>query len=260
MPTRILILQHPREKKEPLATAPLMAEVLGERVILRAGLSWRNLAQALAGPSPKAPRPEVGADAESGVDPATAAEPVATAPAMVVPGVDAKRWGVLYLGSRSAGSRLPRPGEGSGEAAALYWVNQKEEFMPAIPDELRSLLGIVVIDGTWAQAKTLWWRNAWLLKLRRLVVVPARPSAYGNLRREPRPEALSSLESVAHVLSALGEPKAVTGALVEKLEALVASAPPAPKGAPGTRAAGAKKRRDRRPRWSRGARAKKKNA
>ncbi|MCL4790988.1 MAG: DTW domain-containing protein, partial [Gammaproteobacteria bacterium] len=25
--------------------------------------------------------------------------------------------------------------------------------------------GIIVLDGTWSQAKTLWWRNAWLLKL-----------------------------------------------------------------------------------------------
>jgi hypothetical protein len=29
-----------------------------------------------------------------------------------------------------------------------------------------------VLDGNWAQAKALWWRNAWLTRLRRFVVVP----------------------------------------------------------------------------------------
>jgi len=68
---------------------------------------------------------------------------------------------------------------------------------------LAGLAGVVVLDGNWAQAKALWWRNPWLTRLRRLVVVPDGPSLYGNLRREARRDALSTLEAVALTLSAL---------------------------------------------------------
>ena len=46
--------------------------------------------------------------------------------------------------------------------------------------------GIVLLDGTWSQAKALWWRNAWMLKCQRVVLGPRRPSRYGKLRNEPR--------------------------------------------------------------------------
>jgi DTW domain-containing protein YfiP len=69
------------------------------------------------------------------------------------------------------------------------------------------LHGILVLDGTWSQAKTLWWRNPWLLKLPRLVLNPREPSMYGKLRREPRREFVSTLEAIADVLPALGEPE-----------------------------------------------------
>jgi len=79
-------------------------------------------------------------------------------------------------------------------------VSKAGEALP--PGELE---GIVVLDGTWAQAKTMWWRNAWLLKLKRLKLTPRRPSLYGRLRKEPRRECLSTIESIAEALEALGE-------------------------------------------------------
>jgi DTW domain-containing protein YfiP len=48
-----------------------------------------------------------------------------------------------------------------------------------------------------------------MLKLQRAVLHPKEPSIYGRLRREPRREALSTLESAAEVLVANGEPEAV---------------------------------------------------
>jgi DTW domain-containing protein YfiP len=66
------------------------------------------------------------------------------------------------------------------------------------------LEGLIVLDGTWSQAKTLWWRNPWLLKLARVSLVPREPSMYGKLRKEPRREWVSTLEAVADVLPALG--------------------------------------------------------
>jgi DTW domain-containing protein YfiP len=68
-----------------------------------------------------------------------------------------------------------------------------------------TLEGIVVLDGTWSKAKTLWWRNPWLTKLNRMTLRPSKPSIYGHLRAEPRREFVSTLESVAAALTLCGE-------------------------------------------------------
>jgi hypothetical protein len=68
---------------------------------------------------------------------------------------------------------------------------------------LAGIKGLVVLDGSWSQAKTLWWRNAWVLKCRRLVLNPKRPSLYGRLRREPRREGLATCEAVGLALARL---------------------------------------------------------
>jgi DTW domain-containing protein len=105
---------------------------------------------------------------------------------------EAKDWGVLYLGSAHA------PGKGP-----LIAVTGKGEPMANQEGAFSGLKGLVVLDGNWAQAKALWWRNAWLTKLRRFVIVPDGPSLYGNLRKEARPDAVSTLEAVGLALSAL---------------------------------------------------------
>lgn len=113
------------------------------------------------------------------------------------------RWAVLHLGSGMKGrpeARVPRE--------PLMLVSKKGEMLPDQERLLRELDGIVVLDGTWSQAKTLWWRNAWLLKLKRAILAPARGSLYRELRREPRRECLSTIESIALTLDALGEPPA----------------------------------------------------
>ena len=66
--------------------------------------------------------------------------------------------------------------------------------------------GILLLDGTWSQAKSMWWRNPWLLRLPRIILHPKEPSIYGRLRREPRRGALSTLEAMADALVGLGEP------------------------------------------------------
>ena len=71
-----------------------------------------------------------------------------------------------------------------------------------------------MLDGTWSQAKTLWWRNPWVLKCRRLVLNPARPSLYGKLRREPRREGLATLEAAGLALARIeGRPEIETALL-----------------------------------------------
>jgi len=114
-------------------------------------------------------------------------------------------WGVLYLGGQPE-----KPGRGQAELERLAITAKAGK---AVDVSGAGLEGIVALDGTWAQAKTMWWRNAWLLKLKRLVLHPSRPSLYGKLRKEPRRECLSTIESVAEALEALGEDAAVCEAL-----------------------------------------------
>jgi DTW domain-containing protein YfiP len=110
---------------------------------------------------------------------------------------EAKDWGVLYLGSAHA----------SREKGPLVAISPKGEPLANQAGARIGLKGLLVLDGTWAQAKALWWRNAWLLKLRRFVIVPDGPSLYGNLRKEARPDAVSTLEATALALSVLeGDP------------------------------------------------------
>lgn len=110
--------------------------------------------------------------------------------------VDPSRWGVLYLGS---GPKSPAP-----SGASMFCVDKKGTPLEAAADaaKLSKLDGVIVLDGTWSQAKTLWWRNAWLLKLQRLMLSPKNPSLYRDLRREPRRECLSTLEAIAEILEA----------------------------------------------------------
>lgn len=110
---------------------------------------------------------------------------------------ESKKWGVLYLGSQKLSSQF------QSDSRSLVPVSKNGEPIALSPEELKSLEGIVVIDGTWAQAKAIWWRNAWLSKLKRFIVNAKTPSLYGNLRKEPRRESISTLEAIGHSLEAL---------------------------------------------------------
>ena len=173
----LLILQHPREKKESLATAALAVALL-RRAKLAIGLSWPNLTAALGRPA------------------------------------DPRRWAVLYLGSAR-----PRGFAPHGDVVALDSHGEPAADQAAM---LRDLDGAVLLDGSWSEAKALWWRNPWLLKLRRLVLDPQRPSHYNRVRREPRREALSTIEAAALLLKRIeGRPQIET-ALNGALDRLIA--------------------------------------
>jgi DTW domain-containing protein YfiP len=109
--------------------------------------------------------------------------------------VDPHRWAVLYLGSVKAASLAPD--------REIVFVNRKGELERDQDGLMRDIEGIVLLDGTWSQAKALWWRNAWMLKCRRVVLGPRRPSRYGRLRREPRRDGLSTIEAAGMLLSRL---------------------------------------------------------
>lgn len=174
----VLILQHPQEKREALATAALIGAVLA-RAELVIGLSWPNLARALGHMA------------------------------------DPRRWAVLYLGSvRPAGLGFDRE---------IITVDRRGKPASDQAAMLRGLAGVVLLDGSWSEVKTLWWRNPWLLKLRRVVLNPQHGSRYTSLRREPRREALSTIEAAAVLLKHL-EPAGpeIEAALLAGLDRLLA--------------------------------------
>lgn len=116
---------------------------------------------------------------------------------------DPSQWAILHLGSSRAAD-LPRDRE-------LVALDKKGVALPDQDRALAGLKGVVVFDGSWSQAKTLWWRNPWVLKAKRLALNPRKKSLYGNLRREPRREALSTLEAAALAVSRLdGKPEIET--------------------------------------------------
>jgi DTW domain-containing protein YfiP len=114
--------------------------------------------------------------------------------------VEARRWAVLYLGSAKAAELAP--------GRDIVALDRKGAADPDQDSALEEIEGIVVLDGSWSQAKTLWWRNPWMLKCRRIVLGPRRPSRYGRLRREPRRDGLSTIEATALLLGRLeGRPE-----------------------------------------------------
>lgn len=181
----VLILQHPREQREALATAALTVATL-RRAALVVGLSWANLSQPLGRPA------------------------------------DPRHWVVLYLGSAH-----PRRFGLDRDVVAL---DRRGEPLTDQRTMLRNIEGAVLLDGSWSEVKALWWRNPWLLKMRRLVLVPPYPSHYRRVRREPRRDALSTIEATGLLLARIEDRPQIETALTNALDRMIAEARPVPAG------------------------------
>lgn len=153
--TRVVILQHPRERYVPINTARIASLCLPEAE-LHVGLSFDGLS-ALS---------------------------------------DAERPAVLLY-----------PGDGAIDVEKAHFEGPRT---------------LVVVDGTWWQAKSLIGRNPALRNLPRVAFRPKAPSAY-RIRREPALDYVSTVEALAHVLGVLdGEPEKFL-ALLEPFRAMVES-------------------------------------
>ncbi|MBR1206905.1 MULTISPECIES: tRNA-uridine aminocarboxypropyltransferase [unclassified Bradyrhizobium] len=130
------------------------------------------------------------------------------------PVADPSRWAVLYLGSAKV--------EDLDTDAEIVAINRKGEPEPHQRAVLSDIEGIVLLDGTWSQAKALWWRNAWMLKCQRVILGPKRPSLYGKLRREPRRDGLSTIEAAAILLAGLEKRPDIATTLTDSFERMLA--------------------------------------
>jgi DTW domain-containing protein YfiP len=155
--TRIVILQHPRERDMPIGTAR-MASLCLPQSELHVGVRWDDdaaVTRALADPA----RPA----------------------ALLYPGAGAKN--ILV-------ERPPGP------------------------------ITLVVVDGTWSQAKTVVRDNPILQALPRYAFAAPEPSQY-RIRKEPSVEYVSTIEALMHVLSVLEDDPVSFRALLEPFRAMV---------------------------------------
>ena len=130
------------------------------------------------------------------------------------PVADPSRWAILYLGSANAGDL-----DTDAEIVALTRKGEAAEGQRAI---LSGIEGVVLLDGTWSQAKALWWRNPWMLKCQRLILNPRHPSRYGALRREPRSDGLSTIEAAGMLIAALERRPEIAATLNAGFERMLA--------------------------------------
>jgi DTW domain-containing protein YfiP len=130
------------------------------------------------------------------------------------PVADPSRWAVLYLGSAKVADL-----DTDAEIVAIDRKGGIEHGQRAILD---SIEGVVLLDGTWSQAKALWWRNPWMLKCQRVILGPRRPSRYGGLRREPRRDGLSTIEAAAMLIAGLEKRPDIAATLNASFERMLA--------------------------------------
>ncbi len=155
--TRILILQHPRERDMPIGTARMASLCLPDSE-LHVGMRWDDN------------------------------------PAMLAALSDPARPAVLLYPDRGARNILVERPPGP--------------------------VTLVVVDGTWSQAKTVVRDNAILQALPRYAFVAPEPSAY-RIRKEPSAECVSTIEALMHVLSVLEDEPDAFRALLAPFRAMV---------------------------------------
>src|SRR5215471_2401254 len=131
------------------------------------------------------------------------------------PIADPSRWAVLYLGS----AKLADLDIENDDVVAITRKGEVAENQRAI---LNRIEGVVLLDGTWSQAKALWWRNPWMLKCQRVILRPSRASLYGHLRREPRRDSLSTIEAAGVLIARLEKRADIEAAVNVTFERMLA--------------------------------------
>ncbi len=110
------------------------------------------------------------------------------------------KWGILYLSSSK-----------SSKPCQVIDRHKKEV------EDTSFLRGIIALDGSWKQAKALWWRNPWFLRLNRITLNPRHPS----MRGQTKAEGMSTVEAIAMALGCLGENPQISESLRSQYEELI---------------------------------------
>lgn len=79
---------------------------------------------------------------------------------------------------------------------------------------------LVVLDGTWPQAKALYRENPWMAELPAVAIAPTQPSTY-RIRREPAEHCLSTIEAITAALKGIEPDTDGLDGLLSGFDALV---------------------------------------
>jgi DTW domain-containing protein YfiP len=109
------------------------------------------------------------------------------------------RVGLDFAGDAAVGEALAPP-----RRACVLFPDPRAMDVSELPRDRP--LTLIVLDGTWSQARKLRRLNPALAALPHVAFNPCRPSGY-KIRRQPRAYCLSTIEALAEVLEAL-EPEA----------------------------------------------------
>jgi hypothetical protein len=85
--------------------------------------------------------------------------------------------------------------------AGLLFPGPEARVLSELSEEERPT-DLIVLDGTWGHARTLFRESPWMADLPRFVIDPPEPSRY-RIRKEPKVEFVSTLEAVVYALGAL---------------------------------------------------------
>lgn len=111
------------------------------------------------------------------------------------------QWGILHL----------KGGKNSETPVEIFERNG------SLMEASFQLKGIIAIDGSWKQAKALWWRNSWFLKLHRIALNPD----FKSVRNQSKEEGLSTIEAIAFALKNLGEKPVISDTLICQYKKLI---------------------------------------
>lgn len=111
------------------------------------------------------------------------------------------RVGVDFSADPVVAAALAAPGD-----AYLLFPGAHARDIRTLPPAADRPITLVVVDGTWSQARTLVRRNPLLAALPRLAFVPRRPSDY-RIRREPTDFCVSTIEALTEALNVLEPPR-----------------------------------------------------
>eukprot|EP00249_Psilotum_nudum_P001248 c13620_g1_i1 orf=108-1130(+) len=146
------------------------------------------------------------------------------------PGENDVQMGYLYIDHQRFYNSLPSDESAPSDVALLYPSDKAVALSPRYgcldknltqTENQKYLSHLIVLDGTWAKAKRMYFENPWLQSLPHYKLPLASPSLYEGVRRQPKPECLSTLESIVYALKVI-EPKTQgLGALLEVFDSMV---------------------------------------
>ncbi|PKA48678.1 hypothetical protein AXF42_Ash018495 [Apostasia shenzhenica] len=80
---------------------------------------------------------------------------------------------------------------------------------------------LIVLDGTWAKARRMYYENPWLKLLPHLKLDPAKKSLYKEVRHQPKAGFLSTIESIVYAMKELGNVMEGLDDLLEVFESMI---------------------------------------